>query len=83
MEDVKLEFPSLPQCKDDAEVRLPRCHAQAFRGACGRGGDPGPPSQLRLGWSEPRCPSRASRDLGAEPGARLSPYSGTSLQFLG
>uniref|UniRef100_A0A8C0WGW3 Serine/threonine/tyrosine-interacting protein n=1 Tax=Castor canadensis TaxID=51338 RepID=A0A8C0WGW3_CASCN len=28
MEDVKLEFPSLPQCKDDAEVRLPRCHAQ-------------------------------------------------------
>lgn len=30
MEDVKLEFPSLPQCKEDAEVSLSRdCHAQA------------------------------------------------------
>lgn len=30
MEDVKLEFPSLPQCKEDAEVSLSGdCHAQA------------------------------------------------------
>uniref|UniRef100_A0A2R8PB68 Serine/threonine/tyrosine-interacting protein n=1 Tax=Callithrix jacchus TaxID=9483 RepID=A0A2R8PB68_CALJA len=29
MEDVKLEFPSLPQCKEDAEVSRPcGCHAQ-------------------------------------------------------
>uniref|UniRef100_A0A452SCE0 Uncharacterized protein n=1 Tax=Ursus americanus TaxID=9643 RepID=A0A452SCE0_URSAM len=29
MEDVKLEFPSLPQCKEDAEVSLSGdCHAQ-------------------------------------------------------
>lgn len=30
MEDVKLEFPSLPECKEDAEVSLSGdCHAQA------------------------------------------------------
>lgn len=38
MEDMKLEFPSLPQCKEDAEVSLScDCHAQAsFRGSAGK-----------------------------------------------
>lgn len=40
MEDVKLEFPSLPQCKDDAEVstRRPALSLAA----------PGSPAEQRL-----------------------------------
>lgn len=55
MEDVKLEFPSLPQCKDDAEV-------SARRPALPRAA-PGSPAKQRL-W--PNCPRLFPFPLGVK-----------------
>lgn len=56
MEDVKLEFPSLPQCKEDAEVSLlGDRHTQAS--PCGFSAEKTP------------GPSRRSRQLHSSPAA--------------
>lgn len=71
MEDVKLEFPSLPQCKEDAEVSLPSdCHAQAYPCGSRLRGDPRPQPSKLPALEEPCCLLRASRDLRVEPPSR-------------
>ena len=80
MEDVKLEFPSLPQCKEDAEVSLSVTNTHRPLWLFAEGRTPGP-NRRSLHLLEPCCLLRASRDPGAESRA-LGPSTATTASWV-